>query len=184
MVLPALFRGSRLAAMLPLAVLAIATSACLGYPAEGTVATPPPPGSDSGQSRLPELLGQLQGGSAGLSLFDGSTNDVLAETDATPSGKDGEIATPTQAVAGANTPGASTNTPTPTPGSIGLQPGTVTPIPTPTPEPSVTPSQTATPAPTATLTPTATPTSGPPAEGSPPSEGNGGGGGQQPPTEG
>ncbi len=165
--------------------LVLVATACLDYPATGAVTTPGAPSDTSAQSRLPQLLSQFQGGNSDLSLFDGTTNDVLAETDQTPSGKDGTVSTPvaTQTVAGATTPGPSTATPTPTTsGSLPLEPGTTTPTPTPTASPTA-PAATATATPTPTLVPTATPTSGPPAEGSPPTEG-GSSGGDTPPTEG
>ncbi|MCA9825600.1 MAG: hypothetical protein KC479_09285 [Dehalococcoidia bacterium] len=177
-----LIRRLRLAAVA--VPLALAATACLGYPAEGTVTTPVAPSGTDSQSRLPQLLSQFQGGSSGLSLFDGSTNEVLAEQDETPSGKEASNTTPvpTQTVAGASTPGPGTPTPTPTAGSLPQQPGTVTPTPTATP--TETPlSATPTATPSATPSATATPTSGPPPEGSPPTEG-GGGGGNLPPTEG
>jgi hypothetical protein len=182
-VLPVRIQRKRLGAVLPLAALALFASACLGYPVDGAVTTPGAPGGGSADSRLPELLSQFQGGDAGLSLFDGSTNEVLAETDATPSGKDTQpTVAPTGAAPGATTPAA---TSTPTPGSIGLQPGTVTPTPTPTTtgEPTATSTPAATETPTPTATPTPTPTA-PPAENTPPSEAGGGSGGATPPTEG
>lgn len=173
----------RVRLLFAIAPVALAATACLGYPTEGTVSTPPPPSGSSGESRLPQLLSQFQGGNSDLSLFDGSTNEVLAEQDVTPSGKDGSGTTPvpTQTVAGAATPGPATPTASPPSGSLPLQPGTLTPTPTATATP--TPTVTDTPVATATPTPTPTPTVGPPVEGDPPTEGGSGGGGT-PPTEG
>ncbi len=164
------------------APLVLVATACLDYPANGAVTTPAAPSDTGSQSRLPELLSQFQGGNSDLSLFDGTTNDVLAEQDETPSGKDGTVSTPipTKTVAGTATPGTSTPTATPTTaGSLPLEPGTVTPTPPATP---TAPAATATATPAPTQEPTATPTSGPPAEGSPPTEGGSSGG--TPPTEG
>jgi len=155
----------RKAALLLLPLAAFGGTACLGYAADGTVATPAAPGQTS-PSRLPQLLSQLQGGSAGLELFDATPqSQVLAAQDA--QGKSGDATAPAGGtVAGAKTPGITpiaqqppgTNTPTP-------RPGTPTPTPgpgTPTAQPTATPTATATssPSPTPTPTPTGTPTLG------------------------
>jgi hypothetical protein len=161
--------------MLPL--VALGGTACLGYPADGAVATPADPGNTQ-PSRLPQLLSQLQAqNGAGLEVFDSGQNQVLAAQDA--SGKsytDPSATTPTPTpttVVGGTTPTrTATQRPeasTPTP-----RPGTATPTPSSTATP--TPTGTASATPTATLTPTPTPTpSGPPTEGS--------GGGATPPHE-
>lgn len=169
--------------------LAVAASGCLGYPADGLIATPTAP-SEGAASRLPQLLSQLQGGSAGLELFDGTTNEVLGEQDGsvTPSvtAGTGSTATHTPTPTGQKEPGAS-QTPLPAatypatvvvyPTSLPLDPGT-TPTATPTPdptappatvEPTATPTATETTAPTE-LPPTPTPTSTIPTEGGPPTE--------------
>ncbi len=176
----------RLLGLGSLALVAFGGSACLGYPAEGAVATPAAPGSST-ESRLPSLLSQLQGqNGAGLELFDGSQNQVLAAQEA--GGKDaGSPVTPAAAtttsaaspaavntVAGTKTSGptATREASTPTP-----RPATPTPTPTTAPSsPTPTATATATPAPTQTPTPAPTP-SGPPSEGS-------GGSGSTPPSEG
>ena len=140
------------AALLPLAGLLAA--GCLAYAPDGSVATPAPQGQ-SGGSRLPQLLSQLQGAGAGMEVFSETPqNEVLAAQDqepgkAAPSTTPG--ASPTATVAGDRT------TPTPTPaGSEGV---------TPTPTPTATPTRTPTPTPTPTSTPTPTPTPRPPTEG-------------------
>lgn len=181
-----------MAALAALGVPALFSTACMGYPMEGAVATPPPPGT-TGESRLPSLLTQLQGAGAGMEVFDGSQNDVLGAQDgddsgvtvtpsvfvptATPTppgdkGDTGSNPTPIQTVAGANTPA-----PRPTQGTNEGNP-TVTPTPTPTPtqgpseaSPTPSPTPTNTPAPTATPTPVQPPSEGPGTGGLPPSEG-------------
>lgn len=168
--------GFRLGA---LGLLLVLSSACLGYPADGTVATPAAP-ADSQPSRLPELLSQLQGqGGTGLEVFNGTQNQVLAAQDA--SGKSytdpgTPTATPTSA------PATPTKTATPT-----QKPEASTPTPRPTTSGATqtpTPSATASPASTATATPTQTPTPTPSptatAELTPPTEGSTGGGSTPP----
>ncbi len=169
-----------------LPVIAMGATACLGAPLDGAVATPPPPGQ-SGASRLPSLLQQLQGSNgAGLELFDGNQNQVLAAQDT--QGKSAtDPATPgvTQTVAGTRTVGTTTATPrpqgtaqTPRPATPTTQPGGDT-TPDPTATPTATAAATITPTPTPTAVPTneaATPTptpAGPPTEsnGNPPPEG-------------
>lgn len=165
-----------LAPVLGLAPLALVSAGCLGYPVEGAVGTPVPPGQDN-QTRLPQLLQQLQGAGAGLELFDATpSSQVLAAQDeqgkgnASPAGTVAGTRTPTSI---AQVPGATTTT---TPAGGGSTP-TATSIPTDTPgEPSdATP--TPTPTSTATTTPTASPT--PTEAASPPTEG----GSLVPPTE-
>lgn len=174
---------ARVAALAMCAGLAVSGSACMGYPMEGAVQTPAPPGS-TGESRLPSLLSQLQGAGAGMEVFDGSQNEVLGAQDgddaqgtsvpngptatATPSGNkvhedSPPTPTPVNTVVGVNTP-----RPNPTP--EGNTPPTATPTATPTQQQSeATP--TPSPTPTSTPTPTATPTPN-----LPPSETGGGGG--------
>lgn len=165
-------RGVAVVAVIGLVVFA--STACLAAPLDGSLTTPGAPVTGTQTSRLPTLLQQLQGGSAGVELFDATPqSQVLGVQDA--QGKGGTTtgsvtATLTQAVAGAKTPGtgtatatvrASTPTPTPTPTRT-LQPGE-TPQPTATAQPS-TPTPTsmpATPAATATPTKTATATATP-----------------------
>jgi cell division septation protein DedD len=167
-------------ALLPL--LAVGASACMGYPADGSVLTPGSP-SQTASSRLPSLLSQLQGnGGAGLEVFDGSQNQVLAAQDA--QGKGVPVVPPsptaTDAVAGATT----TRTTTPGPEAAGVQPtrtATPTPVRSATATATAAVTSTSTPTPAATATPTATPATptatptpeGPPTEGgraTPPSE--------------
>lgn len=175
------------AAMALFPALAVATSGCLGYPADGLVATPTAP-SEGAASRLPQLLSQLQGGSAGLELFDGTTNEVLGEQDGsvTPSVTAGSTATRTPTPSGQKEPGTG-QTPLPSatypatvvvyPTSLPLDPG-VTPTATPTPDPTTPPATvepTATPTATPTVAPTEiplepTPTATIPTEGGPPTE--------------
>ena len=158
------------AALLPLAGLLAA--GCLAYAPDGSVATPAPQGQ-SGGSRLPQLLSQLQGAGAGMEVFSETPqNEVLAAQDqepgkAAPSTTPG--ASPTATVAGDRTtptPTPRPGTPTPTP-----RPGSPTPTPagsegvTPTSTPTATPTRTPTPTPTPTSTPTPTPTPRPPTEG-------------------
>lgn len=166
---------------------------CMGYPAQvpagqDSAPTMAPPES-SGESRLPGLLSQLQAGSTGIELFDGSQNDVLAAQDAQDKA-DG--ATPT--TTGTAPSGTSTPTPTRTPaGSLPLTQPTATPTPrntpaaTPSPAPSTEAAPTATPTPIATSTPVPTPTATPiatvEAGSTPPTEG-GAAPTQAPPTEG
>ncbi|MCK9520300.1 MAG: hypothetical protein M0R74_14940 [Dehalococcoidia bacterium] len=163
-------RGPRLLpALLALPFLLFATAGCVGYPAQGLIATPTAPGQNA-PSRLPQLLSQLQGGSAGLELFDQATSEVAAaqdeatatQTPTPPGGKlPGDDSTPP--------PGGGTPTPTATnpPGNGGTPtpPGTETPTETPT----ATPTETETPAPTEPpAEPTPTPTI--PSEQTPPTE--------------
>lgn len=167
--------------LIPLATGLFATG-CLGYAPEGTVATPPPPSSDSSTSRLPGLLAQLQAGGTAVEVFDGSENEVLAAQDeqAKAAGEDTGSPTPTETVAGANTPGPQA-TATPTAGSLPLAQPTATPTPpaSVTATPSATPgTATPTPAPSVTATPANTPVPTIPTEGAPPTEGD------LPPTEG
>lgn len=161
---------SRIWALVLLPALAVATTACMGYPADGNVLTPGSP-SQTASSRLPSLLQQLQGnGGAGLEVFDGSENQVLAAQDA--QGKSVPVASPsptaTDTVAGTST--ARPATPTPTPRSASAQ--TAPPAATPTgaatstataassATPTSAPTTTTTATPTATrVTPTATPVS-------------------------
>jgi len=168
-------------ALLGLPLFAVAASGCLQ--ADGTLGAPGAPTQDTSASRLPTLLQQLQSnGGAGLEVFGGDQNQVLAAQDA--QGKDaGSTATiaasvtVTSTVAGTKTAGTATPRPeisTPTPRS-----GTATPTPTsqataaPADTPTPTPAATSTPSATPTPSPTATPTpSGPPPEdgGDPPHE--------------
>lgn len=174
---PPIRRFARSLALLP--ALGLLAGGCLAYPADGSVATPAPPG-ESGASRLPQLLSQLQGGAAGVEIFSETPeSQVLAAQDAEP----GKVApSPTSTVAGDRT----TPTPTPTTGSTATptpRPATATPTPagspTPTPtagSPTPTPISTPTPTPSPTSTPTPTPTPSPPTEGAttptpPPTEG-------------
>ena len=186
-------RRLRTAALAVIGVPVLLSTACMGYPMEGAVATPPPPGT-TGESRLPALLTQLQGAGAGMEVFDGTQNDVLGAQDGddggatgtpaasaptptpTPPGDKGHtdtVPTPVQTVAGANTPA-----PRPTQGTNEGNP-TATPTRTPTGTPTQQPSEaspTPSPTPTNTPAPTATPTPV-----LPPSETGGGGG--LPPSE-
>lgn len=172
--------------LVPVALLSL--TACMGYPAQplnqpGTAPTMAAP--EPGESRLPSLLSQLQTGGAGLELFDGSQNEVLAAQDAQGKPDDDELGTQTPQ------PSPNTSLPNPTPtmsspaqptASIGFTPPTATPTavqptPEPTPEPTVTPDPTATPTPSPTpVPPTPTPTpSAPQSEGetgTPPTEGD------------
>jgi len=173
------------AALLPLAGLLAA--GCLAYAPDGSVATPAPQGQ-SGGSRLPQLLSQLQGAGAGMEVFSETPqNEVLAAQNQDP-GKGAATATPspTSTVAGDRTTPTPTatprpGTPTPTP-----RPGTPTPTATPgasegaTPTATPTASPTPTPSPSPTPTPTRTPTPTP----RPPTEGGNGGTPTRPPTEG
>ena len=160
--------------MLPL--VALGGAGCLGYPADGAVATPAAPGNTQ-PSRLPQLLSQLQAqNGAGLEVFDSGQNQVLAAQDA--SGKSytdpsATTPTPTATTAGGATPTSTAtprreaSTPTPRPGTATATPATsFTPTPTST-------TSTATPTATPTGTPTATPT---PTPSGPPTEGSGSGG--------
>lgn len=164
-------RRVRLAAFMAfLPALGIASTGCLGYPTDGAVATPPPPGQQ-GQSRLPQLLSQLQTGSAGIELFDATpSSQVLAAQDA--QGKTASSGTPgaTETVAGAKTPSPTSSIPsTPTPratatprttpeGSGGTPTRTPTGTLTPTSTPTASPTLTGTPTPAGTPTPTPIPT--------------------------
>jgi hypothetical protein len=163
--------------LLALPLLAVAASGCLQ--ADGTLGAPGAPTQDASASRLPTLLQQLQSnGGAGLEVFGGDQNQVLAAQDT--QGKDAgstatatATATVTSTVAGAKTAGTATprpevSTPTPRPGTAtptGTAQATTTPAGTPTPTATVT----ATPSPSPTASPTP---SVPPAEGggSPPHE--------------
>lgn len=176
--------GLRLVALSLLLGPVVASAGCLGLAATGAVATPGAPTAGAG-SRLPSLLQQLQKNSAGLELFDGSANEVLAAVD-----EQGKfVPDPTRTATATAAPSA---TPTRTPTSLGLAnpttpAATQTPTPAGTPTPTVTatatptatpgatntPTPTVTASPTPTATPTATPTSQPtpPHEGTPPTEG-------------
>lgn len=181
-------RAVRTGRLLVLAVPVLLGSACLGYPAEGAVATPVAPGQGAA-SRLPQLLQQLQGSGAGanLELFDQPSSQVLGAQDA--QGKD-TSSTPA-ATASATAPATAqptsinlvnpTNTPTPRTTPTRTPTAAPTPQPTATASPSATATATttatasatatATPTPTATSTPTPTPTrAAPPTEGRPPTE--------------
>lgn len=159
-----------------LAPLALVSAGCLGYAPPGTVTTPGAPG-ESTETRLPQLLQQLQGAGAGLELFDATpSSQVLAAQD-TNGGKDDPTPSTTASATQSPTtiaqlPGA---TATPTGGSA---PGTTT-TPSGTATTTPAPTATATPSPTATATPTPTvpPEETPPPV--PPSEGSG----APPPTE-
>ncbi len=175
----------------------LSSSACMGYPMEGAVATPPPPGT-TGESRLPSLLSQLQGAGAGMEVFDGTQNEVLGAQDGeaagvtvtpavsmptatpTPPGDKGDtgnaVPTPVQTVAGANTPN-----PNPGTGSGGRNEGnpTVAATPPATPTP---PSPVSEASPTPSPTPTTAPPTATPTPSLPPSETGSSGG--LPPTEG
>lgn len=144
-------------AALPLfAVAALLGSACLGYPAEGTVGTPQAPGQD-GASRLPSLLSQLQGAGAGLELFDATpASQVLAAQDQ--QGKDLPAAIPTPSATTTPTPTSIPFVPSPTGTPTAPPGGSPTATPTTPPSPTATPSATATPTATPTQTPTPTPT--------------------------
>lgn len=173
--------------------LLLSLTACMGYPAQplnqpGTAPTMAP--HEAGESRLPSLLSQLQGGGAGLELFDGSQNEVLAAQDAQGKPGDEETGTtpdPDVSVPATPTPAGAVNNPAPNPSvpppSLGQTPPTPTPAPaqptaTPTAEPTEEP--TATPTPTLTPTPTAVPPTATPTPSAPQSEGDAG----TPPTEG
>lgn len=151
-------RGHRIVpALLAFPVLLLATAGCVGYPAQGLVGTPTTPAETSGTSRLPQLLSQLQGGSAGLELFD-RQNDVLAA-------QDEASRTPTAGKTTGDTPTPATSTPTPgstttPPTSLPLNPGTPTPTPateTATPTPTTVPTETVAPTETSTPVPTEPP---------------------------
>ena len=163
-------RLALLAAGLP--ILLLVTTGCLAN-GTGLIGTPGAP-TETGSSRLPSLLQQLQGsGGAGLEVFGTPQSQVLAAQDV--EGKDTgptNFGTPITTVSPAATPagstvaGASTAGPaTPTPARPNqLAPSTPTPhpstaTPTPSPVPS-SPTPTATPSsPTPTpIPPTATPT--------------------------
>ena len=188
------FRRRAIVAASPFLLLSL--TACMGYPAQpltqpGTAPTMGP--HEAGESRLPSLLSQLQGGGAGLELFDGSQNEVLAAQDA--QGKPGDEDAGTSPSPAPNvsapttpTPAGSVNNPSPSPSnptqpapSLGQTPPT--PIPAAVP-PTATPAAepTAEPTATPTMTPTPTPTVVPPTPtpAAPPAEGDGG----TPPTEG
>ncbi len=158
------------AAVGALSVLGALSSACMGYPVGGAMATPPPP-DQSAPSRLPQLLSQLQQGNSGLELFDAQTptSDVLGVQD------QGKVSgTPvTGSAAGVNpTPTSAAPNNTPRPGGTaapqpastptGGQTATATPAGTLTPAPSATATPTSTPTPTPANTPTPTPTLPPP----------------------
>ncbi len=64
-----------------LAGASLLSTACMGYDVNG-LATPPPPGEGTQTSRLPMLVQQLQGGAAGVELFDATpSSQVLAAQD-------------------------------------------------------------------------------------------------------
>lgn len=157
-------------ALLPLTT--ILAAGCLAYAPDGSVATPAPPGQN-GQSRLPQLLSQLQGAGAGIEIFtETPRNEVLAAQNEEP-GKAApppDTPTPTTSPTPTATVAGDRTTPTPTP----------TRTPTPTPTPTATPTSTPTATPTSTPTPTPTPSPTP----TPPTEGNSGGSGHPPTTEG
>lgn len=156
-------RMKRIGAMLSLVgLVGFASTACLGVPADGTLTTPNAPDTSTQTSRLPTLLQQLQGGNAGVELFDATpSSEVLGVQDQ--QGKDvGSTATAT------STPGPGTPTVAATPTTqfvtatptlrSNTQPVIVnTPTPTQTPQPGATATLTATAVP-----PTATPTAIPP----------------------
>jgi hypothetical protein len=162
-------------ALLPLA--ALGGTACLGYPADGAVATPAAPGNTQ-PSRLPQLLSQLQAqNGAGLEVFDPAQSQVLAAQDApgksytdpaavTPTATPTIAATSTATATRTVTQRPEASTPTP-------RPSTVTPTPSSTA--TATPTSTATATPTATQTPTPTPTAS-----TAPTEGSSSGGGTPP----
>lgn len=154
-----------------LAALVLFMSGCLGYPAEGSVSTPAAPGQ-SGSSRLPQLVQQLQGGGAGLELFDAPQNQVLAAQDA--HGKSASTPPAGDTVAGAKTPGITTVAQQP-PATNTPKPPTPTKTPTgatetPTGAVTTTPTTTATATPTATPTTAGVPTEGPGGTATPPTE--------------
>lgn len=152
-------RMKRIGALLSLvSLVGFASTACLGVPTDGSLTTPGAPDTSTQTSRLPTLLQQLQGGNAGVELFDATPkSEVLGVQDA--QGKDvGATATvtPTGTRTVTATPTTSSITATPTLRS-NTQPVVVnTPTPTRTLQPGETPQPTATPVP-----PTATPTSVP-----------------------
>lgn len=171
--------------MLVLGGPVLLATGCVGYPVDGTLATPAAPGQDAA-SRLPQLLQQLQGANAtaGLELFDQPSNQVLAAQDQ--QGKDTAPSTVTATpVQGSPTPAATSiglqppATPTPRPPTPTRTPTGSTPAATPsanatpetpTPTPTATATATASTTPTPTSTPTPTPTTLPPTEGTPPTE--------------
>lgn len=168
---------SRLFGLALLPVLALAATACMGYPADGTVLTPGSP-SETASSRLPSLLQQLQGnGGAGLEVFDGSENQVLAAQDA--QGKAVPVVSPSPTAVSTVTGTTTAKTATPTPTSAGgsaqttatTPAGTATLAPTATATPTSTATATATPT-ASPATPTAVPTSAPTTESGPPTEGS------------
>jgi hypothetical protein len=172
-----------------LAAFALLGSACMGYPAAGAMATPPP-SDQSAPSRLPQLLAQLQQGSASLELFDatpasqvlgiqdseGKTNatvspSVSAASNPTTTGTVSGTRTPTPPATGTPRPSTTQpSEPSPTVATATATPGAATA--TPSPAASATPAATPSPAPTATYTPTAVrpPTEGTPTPVRPPSE--------------
>ncbi len=173
-------RRTILLATASLSVVAMFSTGCMQYAADGSVVTPAPPG-DSASSRLPQLLSQLQSSGANIELLDGSQSQVLAAQDQ--QGKESPDATST--VAGESTQRATstpvpgtptrattpTRTPTPTRTSTQTPEDNTTPSPTPSPTATATPTSTPTPSPV----PTSTPIPAPPSEGSP--------GSGNPPTE-
>ena len=156
--------------LLALPFVVVGATACLQP--DGTLGAPGAPTQSDSASRLPSLLQQLQGSNgAGLEVFDGNQNQVLAAQDA--QGKDAPTvtvtvtttATPTSVstVAGTKTAG-----PTARPEASTPTPRASTPTPTATATDTPTPTATSTPTPTDTPTPTVTPTpspAGPPTEG-------------------
>lgn len=174
-------RHLRLAGTFLLPAFAIVSTGCLGYPTEGVVATPPAPGENAA-SRLPQLLSQLQGGGAGLELFDQPQGEVLAAQQEQQQGTSGtQTATPPNQKGHGSTatpspsPSTTATPPADPPGGRPLEPGE-TPTPasaTPTPTETALPdTPTPTPTPTPTLPPP-TPTPTIPTEGeNPPTEGD------------
>ena len=167
-----------------LGVFGLSATACMGYPADGSVSTPLPPGQNSAPSRLPQLLSQLQQGGAGMELFDGAQNQVLAAQDqqgktadtATPGSSATATATPTRTAAANQRDATSTPTPrlgtaTPTSAVTGTPTGSAS---------TTTPTTTATATTTPSTTPTGTATT---PSGAPPSEGGGASNSGTPPTE-
>lgn len=133
-------------------LIALSGTACMGLqpPVAGG---PGPTPAASGASRLPQLLQQLQAGSANLQLFESSATPAAQAQVA--GIQDGPLKTPT-ALPGTFTGGA-TATPTPTPTPT-LKPTATT---TPTATSTAVPSPTATASPTAKPSATGSPTSSP-----------------------
>jgi hypothetical protein len=179
-------RRRLLASLAALPLCAVLTAGCLAYAPAGTVGTPPPPG-ESGESRLPQLLSQLQSGGAGVEVFSETPEGEVLAAQAQDPGKVAPTPTPTPTATVAGDRTTPTATATPAAGNPPPATGTPTPTPrTPTPAPNEagstpTPTSTAapapTPTPTATPTPTPSPTPRPPTEGGIPTP-------TRPPTEG